>query len=123
MRLVSIARWVWVAAFLIGALTHARDILAGGWLPYDFAPLQLNWFWSLLLPLDLAAAALIALRTRAGVALGLSIMFADVGINSWYAHKTQWLELFAALQWQSLFLGFALATAPLLWRGDEKSAQ
>ncbi len=110
-------RFVWIGAFLIGAVNHARDVLSGGWLPYDFAPLALNWFWSLLLPLDLAAAALLALRYRAGVVLGLAIIVVDVGVNTWFAYETDWMDLFKALQWQSLFLGFALASAPLLWRG------
>lgn len=120
--MASIARIVWVIAFLIGASTHARDIALGGWLPYDFAPAPLNLFWSLLLPLDLLAAILLMLKRRSGVMLGLAIMLADVAVNTWFAHTNEWLDLFAALQWQSLFLGFVLATAAMLWqqlsRGD-----
>ena len=113
--MARVARWIWVAAFLVGASTHARDIAAWGWLPYDFAPLAFNWFWSLLLPLDLAAAGLLALRQRAGVVLGIGIMLADVAVNAWFANRTGWLELYAALQLQCLFPGFALGTAWPLW--------
>ncbi|APE27724.1 hypothetical protein [Aurantiacibacter gangjinensis] len=116
--MTRVARIVWVVAFLIGAFTHARDIVMGGWLPYDFAPFLLNWFWTLLLPLDLLAAGLIAFRKRIGVLLGVAIMLADVGVNTWYAHATQWPALFAALQWQSMFLGFVIGTAPLLWHSN-----
>ena len=114
--MARIARMVWVFAFLVGAFTHGREILAGGWLPYDIAPIGLNWFWSLLLPLDVTATALVILRRREGTLLGLAIIIADVAVNSWFAAQTGWLDLYAALQWQSLFCGFALGTAHLLWQ-------
>ena len=101
---------------MIGARNHAADALARGWLPYDFAPLALNWFWTMLLPLDLLAGALLALRKRAGVVVGLVVILADVGVNSWYAYRTDWLDLYRALQLQSLFCGFLIGTAPMLWR-------
>ncbi|MWV28818.1 hypothetical protein [Aurantiacibacter rhizosphaerae] len=101
---------------MIGIRNHTADVLADGWLPYDYAPLALNWFWTLLLPIDVIVGALVALRQRAGVVLGVLVMLADVGVNSWYAYRTDWLDLFRALQFQSLFLGFVIGTAPMLWQ-------
>lgn len=111
---------IWIAAFLIGTVSHARDVLAGGWLPYDFAPTALNWLWSLLLPLDLCAAILLLLKPRAGVVLGLAIIAADVAVNAWFAFRTDWLDLFKALWLQSLFCGFALGTAHILWHDTKR---
>ena len=118
--MAHIARIIWVIVFLIAAANHARDIVAGGWLPYGFAPLPLNWFWTLLLPLDLLAALLVTTRRRAGVILGFAIILADVAANSWFAHKTQWIALYFALQWQCMFLGFVLGTVGPLWADFEK---
>ena len=109
-------RLIWIAGFVIGARNHAADVLGRGWLPYDYAPLALNWFWTMLLPLDVLVGALLALRQRIGVALGVVVILADVAVNSWYAYSTDWLDLFRALQWQSLFCGFVIGTAPYLWR-------
>ncbi len=109
-------RLVWIAGFVIGARNHAADVLGRGWLPYDYAPLALNWFWTMLLPLDVLVGALLALRQRAGVVLGVIVILADVAVNSWYAYRTDWLDLFRALQWQSLFCGFVIGTAPYLWQ-------
>lgn len=115
-RTATLIRCVWTAAFLIGAFNHARDLIGGGWLPYVWAPLPLNIFWSALLPVDLTVAALLWWRPRWGVGAGLAVMVADVAINTsyWLAQPTPGFA--PALQWQTLFLGFTIGSAPLLLR-------
>jgi hypothetical protein len=49
---------------LLGTGTgHVVEIWHGGWLPYDFAPLPLNIYWTIA---DLTAAVLLIWRTKAG---------------------------------------------------------
>lgn len=106
---------VWTAAFLGGAFNHLRDLLAGGWLPYRQAPLPFNLFWSALLPVDLAVAALLWWRPRRGVALGVAVMLVDVAVNTEVARRAG-VPMHRMVQLQILFLGFVLGSAPLMWR-------
>ena len=105
------------ALFLIGGLFHLKDIVLGGWLPYRFAPIGLNWFWTLLLPLDLAVAGLIVWRKVAmALWLGLVIMIADVAINA-YALIGLGFPAFAySLPLQAAFLGYLLGAMPFILR-------
>ena len=105
-----VALIIWTAAFLIGAANHGRDIAAGGWLPYRFAPLGCNVFWTMLLPVDLAVVALLWLRRPVGLWLGVAVMIADVGVNSWVIYDRGIAALASSLQLQSLFLGFVLGS-------------
>lgn len=99
--------------FAIGAATHLRDFVLGGWLPYRFAPLPMNWFWSLLLPLDLAVVSLLAWRkVRPALWLGLAIMVADVAVNA-YALAGLGFPAFAySLPLQAAFLGYLIGVMP-----------
>src|SRR5437870_5729256 len=67
---------------LAGAcVVHVWDLWQHGWLPYRFAPLLLNAYWTALTLLDALAAALLLLRPRAGLALTLLIVASDVAFN------------------------------------------
>jgi hypothetical protein len=52
---------------------------------------------------------------RAGVALGVAVMLADVAVNTTFLATARIDGLPAAVQLQTLFLGFVLGSAPLLW--------
>jgi hypothetical protein len=114
---------VWTVCFLIGASTHALDILNGGWLPYDFAPLAFNIYWTALLPLDLFAALLLWLYRRAGIVLALIIMVSDVAINSYVAFFVveNWPMVFLKLQ--AGFMLFVLATARKIWNANSQTPE
>jgi hypothetical protein len=58
-----------------------RDIWRHGWLPYRFAPLPLNIYWTALTLLDALGAVLLLVRPRAGLALALLIISSDVALN------------------------------------------
>jgi hypothetical protein len=106
----NIALAVWTLAFLIGASNHARELAAGGWLPYRFAPIGCNIFWTTLLPIDVAVAALLWLRRAIGLWLGLAVMIADVVVNSWVVSHLGFVGLASSLQLQTLFLGFVIGS-------------
>jgi membrane protein HdeD len=101
---------------LIGAsLVHVIDIWQHGWLPYRFAPLSLNAYWTALTFLDALAAVLLLLRPRTGLALTLFIIASDVALNL-FARFYLDLHLRAvALTLQLLFL-VVLAGATLYAR-------
>ncbi|MDV6326712.1 hypothetical protein Q5L94_01480 [Idiomarina sp. Sol25] len=102
--------------FLIGGVIHLYDNIAFGVLPYNFAPLWMNVYWTLLGVLDLLIVYLLIYRLRTGLTLGLLVMLSDVVINS-YAYYI--LAIFTeayALQLQSLFLGFTIAASIALWK-------
>ena len=105
---------VFAGCFAIGGINHASDLLRGGLLPYHAVPLAINAFWSVLCPVDLALAALIWIRPRTAIMLGLLVMLLDVGLNSWVGYFSGiQVSSFEPLQVQSIFLGFVIAGALL----------
>jgi hypothetical protein len=103
---------VFACCFAIGGANHARDLVQGGVFPYHAVPLAINVFWSALCPIDFALAALIWIRRRAAITLGILVLLLDVGVNSWIAYFSNLhVSSFEPLQVQSLFLGFVLGGA------------
>lgn len=84
-RLTRAARWLWVAGFGVGACTHVLDLVAGGAQVYAGFPTAVRVFWVSLTVLDPLAVVLVLRRRRAGVALGVAVMVADVAVN-WTVH-------------------------------------
>lgn len=109
---------VLVAGFAIGTLTHALQLIDGGWLPYRFAPVWMNVYWTALTFLDPLTAVLLIRSRRAGLALGLAIMVSDVGLNSYAVYGLGLTFIAGALQAQTFFLGFLLGAAGFLWKLD-----
>ena len=71
--------------FAVAGLRHGLDVLRGGWLPYHFAPLPINAFWTSLVLWDAVAAALLWRWPRLGLPFGVGVMLVDVGVNGWLA--------------------------------------
>ena len=101
---------VFACCFAVGGANHALDMFRGGLLPYHAVPLAINAFWSMLCPVDLTLAALIWIRRRMAIMLGMLVMLLDVGVNSWVGYFSGiHVSSFEPLQVQSIFLGFVLA--------------
>ena len=64
---------------------HLADLWRHGWLPYHFAPLALNVYWTALTFVDALAAVLLLWQPRTGLALTLLIIASDVTLNL-FAH-------------------------------------
>lgn len=64
---------------------HLADLWRHGWLPYQFARLALNVYWTALTFFDALAAVLLLWRRRIGLALALLIITSDVTLNL-FAH-------------------------------------
>jgi len=76
-------RAVYALCLLIGSINHLTTFLSCGF-SCDFAgvPIFARGFWTTLTFLDPAAAVLLFVRPRIGVALTLLIMLTDVGNNT-----------------------------------------
>jgi hypothetical protein len=72
---------LFAVCFLGACAVHVIDLWRHGWLPYHFAPLPLNAYWTALTFLDAFAAVLLLWRPRAGLALTLLIITSDVALN------------------------------------------
>jgi hypothetical protein len=114
----KIAIAVYVLCFTAAAIFHATDLLRWGWLPYDFAPAPMNWFWTLLTLADpLVVVLLVTGRRRTGLGLALMIMVFDVAANGYALFGLGYTEFAASLVPHSAFLGFILGSIAFLWRG------
>jgi hypothetical protein len=114
---LPIARWVYAIGFLAGTYTHARGILAHGFLATS-VPLAIGLYWDTLTVLDPLTVLLLWWRPKLGLGLAVAIMGSDISVNTWVyvagyfgaptAHMVP-LSLFE----QSLFGLFVFLTAPL----------
>ena len=66
------------ACFFFAAILHVRDVWRHGWLPYQAAPLPLNFYWTGLLVLDFAAAVLLLIKPRVGLVVSLLVVGSDL---------------------------------------------
>lgn len=106
---------VWIAGFLIGTVSHVLDLIARGAGTYGEFPPALRMFWLSLTVFDPLTAALLLLRKRAGILLGLVVILADITVN-WTVFFTIGGNPLSGVVNQTLFAIFLLATAPALWR-------
>ncbi|MFD6133786.1 hypothetical protein, partial [Isoptericola sp. NPDC060257] len=102
-------RLLWMAGFLVGTTTHVVDLVLGGADVYAGFPAGVRAFWVALTLVDPLVVALLLLRRRAGVVLGVVVMVADVAVNGTVLATTG--EGLTGLVPQSLFGAFVLVTA------------
>ncbi len=114
-RGVRMAQGLWVLGFGIGTVSHLVDLASAGTAVYAGFPAPVRAFWVALTLLDPAVIALVLRRQRAGVALGASVMVADVAVNGTMFATTGSLTALG-MTTQTIFLLAVALTAPLLWR-------
>lgn len=113
--------WVYVLAFAAATAFHASDIIRGGWLPYRFAPLFLNSYWTALFFLDAFVVGLLLIGwLRSAISLAVAIMVTDVAANSYAFLGLGFAEFAISLQLQTAILGFVLGSAPFLWCASQR---
>ena len=104
-------RVLFAVCLAVGSIVHINDLWQHGWLPYRFAPLPLNVYWTALAFLDALAALLLLVRPREGLALTLLVIVSDVALNL-FARFYLGLRLQTfALSLQVLFLVAVVAAA------------
>lgn len=100
---------------------HARDIAAGGWLPYRSAPMALNLYWTSLAVLDPATVILLLRRPRTGLYLALAVMISDVAVNSWAALTVFQDRFWMPALWLHIaFLALIVGCLPWLYSALER---
>jgi hypothetical protein len=114
-RAPRIIRALWIAGFGIGTVTHVLDLAVGGADVYAGFPLALRAFWVSLTVLDPLVIALLALRRRAGVGLGIAVIVVDIAVNWTVLATVGGIPAWGAVN-QTLFAILVLSTAPALLR-------
>ncbi|PAU95940.1 hypothetical protein CK503_01910 [Aliifodinibius salipaludis] len=105
-------------SFTVGGLTHLFHNFAYGFLPYHFAPIWINLYWTMLDGFDLLTAYLLFRKKRSGIVLGTVIISSNVLINSYAYHILKIIDDTIALQLQTLLLGIMVGSAIWLWYKD-----
>lgn len=110
---------VYIFGFAYGTRNHIVDILADGWLGYDFVPFPINLYWTLLTFFDPLAIFLLLTFPLAGILLSLLIMASDIAINTgvtvYFYYQTGMLT-FDRLPLQIAFGIFIFLTSPIAWK-------
>jgi hypothetical protein len=110
---------IYIFGFAYGTRNHIVDILADGWLGYDFVPLPINLYWTLLTFFDPLTIFLLLTFPKAGIILSLLIMTTDIAINTgvtvYFYYQTGMLTL-DRLPLQIAFGIFVFFTSPLAWK-------
>jgi len=110
---------VYIFGFAYGTRNHIVDILADGWLGYDFVPFPINLYWTLLTFFDPLAIVLLLSCPFAGIILSGLIMASDIAINTgvtvYFYYQT---GIFSPdrLPLQIAFGIFVFLTSPIVWR-------
>ena len=117
---------VYIFGFAYGTRNHIVDILADGWLGYDFVPLPINLYWTLLTFFDPLAIFLLLTFPLAGIILSGLIMASDIAINTgvtvYFYYQTGIISL-DRLPLQIAFGIFVFLTSPVAWKTVKRSSR
>jgi len=104
--------------FLVATVNHVRDIWYGGFLPYSYAPLAFNVYWTSLTLLDPLAIILLCYFPHQGMMLAVLIMASDIPINLYVTYAYWDSDIYSnwLLYGQILFGIFLFATVPIAWK-------
>ena len=72
---------IYVVCFLCATVNHLNDVRSQGFLPYKFAPIYLNFFWTSLTIIDPLAAILLLTKVRIGLYLSIVVILMDISVN------------------------------------------
>jgi len=117
---------VYILGFGYGTRNHIVDILAEGWLGYDYVPLPINLYWTLLTFFDPLAILLLLSFPSAGILLSVLIMTSDIAINIgvtvYFYYQTGMLTP-DRLPLQIAFGTFVFLTSPIAWKTVKRSSR
>lgn len=104
---------IYLIGFATGTTTHIIELIKGSFLPYTFAPLWKNIYWTSLTFLDFTAVILILTHLKPALVLSVLIIISDVAINA-YNIKLQQFDIIESYRFVFQFaLGiYILTTAP-----------
>lgn len=79
---VRILLLIFILGFVVGFSTHLVDLIRCGFLPYNYAPLWKNIYWTSLTFLDLFTVFLLLRYILPGIILSNLIIISDVIVNT-----------------------------------------
>ena len=115
---VKFALAVYALAFAFGTYVHVTILLHLWGPPPHPVSQSLVYGYDTLAFLDPLVILLLLRFPRAGLLLASAVMLADVGVNAFVAYLHPLVGSYAAdygAQANSVFLGFVLGSAPLIW--------
>ena len=118
-RFLKLILWIYSLGLLSGTYTHARGIIAKGFLATP-VPLVIGVYWDTLTLLDPLTVLLLWRRPQAGLWLAMAIMLSDVSVNTlvylagYFGPPTVHMVPLSLFE-QSLFGLFVFTTAPLAY--------
>ena len=121
--LVKIFFVIYMLCLLWGTKNHIIDIWNGGFLPYTYAPMGFNVYWTSLTFLDPLAIILLCFLPYYGLVLAVFIMVSDIAVNLYATYTFCNSDIFSdgTLQAQILFGIFLFLTVPIAWKKLAKS--
>jgi hypothetical protein len=122
-RAVKVLFALYALCFLWGTHNHVVDLRRGGFLPYTYAPLPFNIYWTSLTLLDPLAALLLFVLPYHGMVLAVAIMVSDIAVNLYAAYVLFPGTMMPdrALLSQMAFALFLFVTVPFAWKRLRKS--
>jgi len=101
---------IYIVGFTIGTTNHAIGLVKGGFLPYTYAPLWKNIYWTALTFVDLFAVFLIIKSLIPALWISNLIMISDILINT---NGFQYHDNFN-IYFQTSFGLYILITTPII---------
>ena len=116
--MVKLILLIYMFCFLWATKNHVIDIWRGGLLPYKYAPLAFNIYWTSLTLLDPITIILLYCLPYHGMIVAVLIMVSDIAVNLYATYALWNSDLFSntILQLQILFGIFLFLTVPILWK-------
>jgi len=102
---------IYIVGFAIGTTNHAIELVKGGFLPYTYAPLWKNIYWTALTFIDLFAVFLIIKSLIPALWISNLIMISDIIINT---NGFQFHDNFN-IYFQTIFGLYILITTPIIF--------
>lgn len=124
LKRAGIIRLIYILCMAGAALNHLNDVISGGILPYTYAPLALNIYWTSLTVIDPLVIILLIFKLWTGIYAVAAVIFTNVPINAFAEHVIFKTGMFTHWQTQSqLAFGiFVLLTIkPALYRESQKN--
>ena len=117
----GIIRLVYILCMAGATFNHWIDVITGGFLPYTYAPLSLNIYWTSLTAIDPLVVSLLIFKPKAGIYAVAVLIFTNIPINALAEQFIFKTGVFTHWQTQSqLAFGiFVLLTLPIALKTDK----
>jgi len=123
LNIVRVIFIIYIIGFSYGTKNHIADIMRDGLFGYDYVPLPINIYWTLLTVLDPLAIILLIFLPFHGMALSVFIMASDIAVNlsvTLYFYFQTGVFSDGLLWAQAAFGFFVFVSVPIAWKRIQK---